>query len=66
MYEVFFNLKEKPFPLSPDPRYIYLTPQHNEALAKCEYSISQKMGISMIFDIDDFWLSRILIVKNSY
>ena len=49
MYEAYFNLKEKPFSLSPDPRYIYLTAQHTEALAKCEYSISQKMGISIIY-----------------
>lgn len=49
MYETFFKLKEKPFSLSPDPRYIYLTAQHTEALAKCEYSISQKMGISIIY-----------------
>jgi general secretion pathway protein A len=49
MYETYFNLKEKPFSLSPDPRYIYLTAQHMEALAKCEYSISQKMGISIIY-----------------
>jgi general secretion pathway protein A len=49
MYETYFNLKEKPFSLSPDPRYIYLTAQHTEALAKCEYSISQKMGISIIY-----------------
>ena len=49
MYEAYFNLKEKPFSLSPDPRYIYLTAQHMEALAKCEVSISQKMGISIIY-----------------
>ncbi len=49
MYEAFFNLKERPFSISPDPRFIYLTTQHQEALAKVQYSIAQKMGISTIY-----------------
>lgn len=49
MYESFFELKERPYSISPDPRFIYLTTQHQEALAKCEYAISQKMGISTIY-----------------
>lgn len=49
MYEAFFELKERPYSISPDPRFIYLTTQHQEALAKCEYAISQKMGISTIY-----------------
>jgi general secretion pathway protein A len=34
--------------MSPDPRFIYLTDQHSEALAKCEYTIQEKMGLSVI------------------
>ncbi|MFH0859288.1 MAG: AAA family ATPase [Patescibacteria group bacterium] len=49
MYEKYFNLKERPFSISPDPRFIYLTTQHQEALAKCQYAISQKMGLSVIY-----------------
>src|ERR671932_2353724 len=49
MYEAYFSLKERPFSISPDPRFIYLTSQHQEALAKVEYSISQKMGVSAIY-----------------
>jgi general secretion pathway protein A len=49
MYEAHFDLKERPFSISPDPRFIYLTSQHQEALAKCQYAISQKMGISAIY-----------------
>jgi general secretion pathway protein A len=48
MYESYFGLKERPFSLSPDPRFIYLTTQHQEALAKCQYTIDQKMGVSAI------------------
>jgi general secretion pathway protein A len=49
MYETYFKLKEKPFSISPDPRFIYLTAQHQEALAKVQYAISQKMGVSAIY-----------------
>ena len=49
MYEAYFELKEKPFSISPDPRYMYLTTQHQEALAKCQYAIEQKQGISTIY-----------------
>ena len=33
MYTAFFGLREKPFPLSPDPRYLFLSQSHREALA---------------------------------
>ena len=49
MYEAYFKLKEKPFSISPDPRFIYLTAQHQEAFAKVEYAISQRMGVSAIY-----------------
>jgi general secretion pathway protein A len=49
MYEAYFGLKEAPFSLSPDPRFIFLTRQHQEALAKCQYAIAQRMGISLIY-----------------
>ena len=49
MYEAHFGLKEQPFSLSPDPRFVFLTRQHQEALAKCQYAITQKMGISTIY-----------------
>jgi general secretion pathway protein A len=49
MYEAYFSLKERPFSISPDPRFIYLTAQHQEALAKVQYSISERMGVSTIY-----------------
>jgi general secretion pathway protein A len=49
MYEAYFNLKEKPFSISPDPRFIYLTAQHQEAFAKVQYAIAQHMGVSAIY-----------------
>ncbi len=49
MYQAYFGLKELPFRISPDPRFIYLTSQHQEVLAKCQYSVAEKMGIAAIF-----------------
>ncbi len=49
MYEAYFSLKERPFSISPDPRFICLTAQHQEALAKVQYSISERMGVSTIY-----------------
>lgn len=49
MYKAYFGLKELPYSISPDPRFIYLTTQHQEALAKCQYAIEQKMGLSTIY-----------------
>ena len=44
MYESFYGLKERPFRISPDPRFLYLAPQHQEVLAKCHYMITGKVG----------------------
>ena len=40
MYEQFFGLDERPFDLTPNPKYLFLTPSHREALSSLEYGIS--------------------------
>lgn len=49
MYLEHFGLQEKPFSTSPDPRYLYLSGQHKEALAKVEYAASQKLGLCTVY-----------------
>lgn len=49
MYQEFFGLAELPFTTSPDPRMIFFTNQHREALAKAQYAIENKMGLCTIF-----------------
>lgn len=44
MYESFFALNERPFSISPDPRFFYLTAQHREALTNCQYMITNRIG----------------------
>jgi len=40
MYTKYFGLKENPFALSPDPRYLYLSQRHQDALAHLMYGIT--------------------------
>jgi general secretion pathway protein A len=49
MYESFFGLQEGPFSISPDPRFFFLSSQHKEALAKCQYAVEQRMGLAVIY-----------------
>jgi general secretion pathway protein A len=44
MYEAYFNLASAPFAVTPDPRYVYLTKRHREALAHLQYGILQPGG----------------------
>lgn len=44
MYLEFFGLNEKPFAITPDPRYLYLTERHAEALAHLVYGIKEAGG----------------------
>jgi general secretion pathway protein A len=44
MYTAFFGLRDKPFALSPDPRFLFLSEAHREALAHLLYGIEQGEG----------------------
>jgi general secretion pathway protein A len=48
MYNQFYGLREKPFALSPDPRFLYLSDSHREALAHLLYGIEQGEGFIAI------------------
>jgi general secretion pathway protein A len=44
MYTGFYGLREKPFSLAPDPRYLFLSASHREALAHLLYGIEEGEG----------------------
>src|ERR1700678_2118808 len=44
MYLSFFGINEKPFAITPDPRYLYLSERHAEALAHLLYGINEAGG----------------------
>ena len=48
MYTAFYGLREKPFSLTPNPRYLFLSESHREALAHLLYGIEQGEGFIAI------------------
>lgn len=48
MYIDFYGLKEKPFDLTPDSHFLFLSQKHKEALAHIKYGILEKRGFILI------------------
>jgi general secretion pathway protein A len=48
MYENFFGLKERPFDLSPNPRFLYVTGPQREALANLRYGLTTPRGLTLL------------------
>jgi len=48
MYERFFGLADAPFRLTPDPRYLFLSPKHAEALAHLKLGLRESSGFVCI------------------
>jgi general secretion pathway protein A len=48
MYETFYGLRERPFDLTPNPRFLVLTPGHRRALVSLDLGISSHKGVVML------------------
>ncbi len=48
MYLDYFGLDALPFELSPDPKYLMMTPRHREALANLQYGISARKSLTLM------------------
>lgn len=48
MYEAFYGLKERPFNLTPDPKFLYLSDKHKEAFAHLLFGIKNRSGFVMV------------------
>ena len=48
MYEQFFGLNERPFDLTPNTRYLFLTASHREALSNLDYGITTGTGVTVL------------------
>lgn len=48
MYTKFYNIKAKPFEITPDPKFLYLGENHKEALAHLTYAVREKKGFTVI------------------
>jgi general secretion pathway protein A len=48
MYEQYFRLTENPFRLTPDPRFLYITPKHRECLSALVYGVLSRKGFMVV------------------
>src|SRR5262245_60500722 len=48
MYQSFYGLRELPFELTPNPRFLFLTPQHQEALSNLQYGLATAKAITVL------------------
>ncbi len=48
MYTSFFGLNEKPFSITPDPRYLFMSKRHGEALAHLVYGVTESGGFMQL------------------
>ena len=48
MYRSYFGLREAPFSLAPDPRYLYMSERHQEALAHLLYGVGSGGGFVLL------------------
>ena len=48
MYQDFYGLRELPFELTPNPKYLYLTRQHREALSMLQYGLISSKGLTVL------------------
>jgi general secretion pathway protein A len=48
MYESYWGLTEPPFSLTPDPRFLYMSRQHEDALMMLHYAITRNKGAAML------------------
>ena len=48
MYERFYGLGERPFELTPNPRYLFLSARHSEALTMLQYGTCRRNGLTLL------------------
>ena len=48
VYQDYYGFSEKPFDLTPDPKYLYLSPKHKEVLAHLVYGLQENNGFLKI------------------
>ena len=66
MYESYWELSEPPFDNSPNPKFFYLSPDHEEALVRLVYTVQHRKGCGMLtgeYGCGKTTLSRALIQR---
>jgi len=63
MYERFFGLRERPFDLTPNPRFLVMTEGHREALSNLEYAIASRKGVTVL--LGDAGCGKTTIIRTA-
>jgi len=63
MYRPFFGLRERPFDLAPNPRFLVVTDAHREALSQLEYGIASHKGITLL--LGDAGTGKTTIIRTA-
>jgi general secretion pathway protein A len=63
MYRSFFGLRERPFELTPNPRFLVMTDGHREALSNLEYGIASRRGITAL--IGDAGTGKTTLIRTA-
>lgn len=48
MYKKFYGFRDRPFEITPDPKFVYLSENHQEALAHLQYAVQEGKGFTVI------------------
>lgn len=62
MYEKYWGLQEAPFTLTPDPRFLYLSRSHEDALMMLHYAITRNKGAAML--VGDIGLGKTTVSRK--
>src|SRR5438094_10539045 len=63
MYERYYGLRERPFELSPDPRFLFLSNKHREALTHRRYGLGGRPGLTVL--IGEAGTGKTTLVKTA-
>ena len=66
MYQEYWGLKEKPFENTPDPRFLYYSHEHEEAISRMLYAVTERKGAAMLtgeYGCGKTLMSRLLFEK---
>jgi general secretion pathway protein A len=62
MYEAYWGLSEPPFSLTPDPRFLYMSRGHEDALMMLHYAVTRNKGAAML--VGDIGLGKTTVSRK--
>jgi general secretion pathway protein A len=63
MYENFYGLRERPFELTSNPRFLLLTAKHREALSNLQYGLNSRRGLTVL--IGDAGTGKTTLIRSA-